>query len=268
MKRLPLLLLFTLIQLLPGTVEALSAAGGAETVFFYQAYLLELQHVTNPERRAIARKCPIPEGRVGCSFAEFVKFISSNKARGKNQENWSQLVKIFDDAEDTSLRETSRKLREAHFFAEYDQETFFEKDPEAHSLSVAIRKARAIVTTTKKPKYPDHKRKMIEALELESELRQADNMKFFIPKLEGELGITLERKLATTSDGLKYETYDIQATAEKNEGVQDLAKKLEEAANKLRKMTRKNGDDMEFAIHQAVIREVQESLAKLKEKCP
>ncbi|OQE35522.1 hypothetical protein PENCOP_c013G03610 [Penicillium coprophilum] len=169
MKRLPLLLLFTLFQLLAGIVEALIAAGGAETIFFYQAYLLKLQHVTDPGRRAIARKCPIPEGRTECSFAEFVKLISSDKALERNGKDWPQIAKIYDSAEDTPLLATSKNLREARFFAEYNQQKFFEKDPEAHSLSVAIWKAREIMATTKKSKYPDYKRRMVEALELESE---------------------------------------------------------------------------------------------------
>jgi hypothetical protein len=54
MKRLPLLFLCTIFQLLAQGVEALDAAGGAELTFFYQAYLLELEHVTDETRRSIA----------------------------------------------------------------------------------------------------------------------------------------------------------------------------------------------------------------------
>ncbi|KAL4993279.1 hypothetical protein BDV10DRAFT_190138 [Aspergillus recurvatus] len=121
MTRLPLLLLCILFQLLVRTTEALNAAGGAETAFFYQAYLLERQHVTDPKRRLIAPKCPIPAGKTEPSFAEFVEYISSEEARGTNDNNKARFKEISDNAGNTTLVETSRNLREAGFMADYDQ---------------------------------------------------------------------------------------------------------------------------------------------------
>ncbi|KAL4733487.1 hypothetical protein BDV11DRAFT_175657 [Aspergillus similis] len=109
---------------------------------------------------------------------------------------------------------------------------------------------------------------MIEALELLSEVRRADNMKFFIPKLEEKMGVKLETKPATTSDGLEYTTYDVDATAEKNKGVEDLAQKINTAAEALRKEKRNTSKDLSFVIHQGVIREANESLIELRKKCP
>ncbi|KAL4932550.1 uncharacterized protein BDV17DRAFT_288062 [Aspergillus undulatus] len=268
MKRLPFLLLCMLSQLLAGTVEALNEAGGAETTFFYQAYLLEREHVTDPDRRAIAPGCPIPEGKTECSFADFVDYISTEEARGRNAENWPRFEEIFDNAGDTPLVETSRNLREAGFRAEYDQARLYPREKDTPSVAVAIRGMRGIATATKKNKYQDQKRKMIEALELEGEVRRADNMKFFIPKLEEKTGVKLELKPATTPDGLKYTTYDVDATAKENKGVEDLAQKINTAADALRKAKRKDGVDLKFVIHQGVIREANESLTELRKKCP
>ncbi|OKP09207.1 hypothetical protein PENSUB_5415 [Penicillium subrubescens] len=109
---------------------------------------------------------------------------------------------------------------------------------------------------------------MIEALELEREIRQADNMRFFIPKLEAKLGITLETKNAMTSDGIAYTMYDETETAKKNTGIENLAQKINKAAEALRKTTRNDGKDFIFATHQAVIREASNSITELKKKCP
>lgn len=135
-------------------------------------------------------------------------------------------------------------------------------------MAVAIRGMRGIATATKKKDHQDQKRKMIEALELEGELRRADNMKFFIPKLEQTAGVKLETKPATTSDGVEYTTYDVDATAEKNKGVKDLAQKINTAAEALRKAKRNANGDLKFVIHQGIIREANESLIELKKKCP
>ena len=268
MKRLPFLILYILFQLLAGTVEALNGAAGAETTFFYQAYLLEWEHVTDPDRRGIAPACHIFVGKTKCSFAEFVNYISTEEAQKRNKENWDVFRKIFDKAGDTPLVETSRNLREAGFRAGYDQERLYPKETKTPSVAVAIRGMRGIATATKRNKYQDQKRKMIEALELEGEVRRADNMKFFIPMLEGKLGMKLETKPATTSDGVKYTTYDVDATAEKNMGVEDLTQKINTAAEALRKATRKDEVEREFVIHQGIIREANASLTELKKKCP
>jgi hypothetical protein len=127
---------------------------------------------------------------------------------------------------------------------------------------------RGIATATKKNQYPDQKKKMIEALELECELRRADNMRYFIPKLEKQTGVTLETKSATTSDGVQFTTYDVDATATKNNGVEDLAQKINTAAEELRQANRKDKADLKFAIHQGIIREANTSLTELKKKCP
>lgn len=257
-----------LLQLLARAVEALDAAGGAETTFFYQAYLLEREHVTDPDRRGIAPGCPTQEGKTVCSFADFVKYISTDEARAQNDKDWARFAEIFDNAGDTPLVETSRKLREAGFHADYDQTRLYPKGKDYRSVTVAIRGMRGIATATKKNKYRDQKQKMIEALELVSEVRRADNMKFFIPKLEGKIGVKLETKPATTSDGLKYTTYDVEATATENKGVEDLAQKINTAAEELRKEKRNNSKDLGFVIHQGVIREANESLTELRKKCP
>jgi hypothetical protein len=268
MKRLPFLILYILFQLLAGTVEALDGAAGAETTFFYQAYLLERAHVTDEKRHLIAPKCPVQEGKTACSFADFVKHISTASAWERNQPKWSLFETIFDIAGDKPLIETSKDLREAGFHAEYDQTRLYPKEKDSRSVSVAIRGMRGIATATKKNQYPDQKQKMIEALELEGELRRADNMKFFIPKLESKIGMTLETKSATTSDGVQYTTYDVDATAEKNHGVEDLAQKINTAAEELRKSNRKDKADLQFAIHQGIIREANASLTELRKKCP
>lgn len=268
MKRLPFLLLCIIVQLLGAVVEALNAAGGAETTFFYQAYLLERAHIKDPTRRLIAPNCAIYKGQAECSFADFVDYISSEEAREKNEKNWNEIRKIFDEAGNTPLAETSKKLREVGFKAEYDQSRLYPKEVANPSVSLSIRGMRNIATTTKTNAYHDQKKKMIEALELEREIRQADNMKFFIPKLEAKLGITLETKNAMTSDGIAYTMYDETETATKNNGIEDLAQKINKAAEALRKTTRNDGKDFVFATHQAVIREATKSIAELKKKCP
>ena len=89
-------------------------------------------------------------------------------------------------------------------------------------------------------------------------------MQFFIPKLEAKLGMKLETKLATTSDGVKYTTYDVDATAEKNKGVEDLAQKINTAAESLRQAKRNDNLGLKFVIHQGVIREANNSLTELR----
>ncbi|KAG2413249.1 hypothetical protein HFD88_002438 [Aspergillus terreus] len=268
MKRLPLLLCM-LSQLLIGTIEALDAAGGAETTFFYQAYLLERQHVIDPKRRLIAPECPIPEGKTEPSFAEFVDYISTEEAKDANNNNKARFKEIFDKAGDAPLVETSRNLREAGFKADYDQNRLYPKETKNPSVASTIRGMRGIATTTKTNKYPDEKRKMIEALELVGEVRRADNMKWFIPKLEKAMGpeVKLATKPATTPDGLPYTTYDVDGTAEKNKGIEDLAQKMTAAAETLRNSKKITGD-MQFEIHQRIIREANQSISELRKKCP
>ncbi|KAL4993278.1 hypothetical protein BDV10DRAFT_190137 [Aspergillus recurvatus] len=116
---------------------------------------------------------------------------------------------------------------------------------------------------TKTNQYPGQKQKMIEALELLGEVRQADNMKWFIPKLEKAAGVELERKPAITSDGLKYTTYDLDKTAEKNNGIKGLAQKITTAAETLRNDKKATGP-MKFEIHQRIIQEANLSLSKLR----
>jgi hypothetical protein len=268
MKRLPFLLLCIIFQLLGTIVEALNAAGGAETTFFYQAYLLERAHVKDPSRRLIAPDCATYKGKAECSFADFVDYISAQKARTQNEKNWDVIRKIFDEAGNTLLAETCKKLREAGFEAQYDQSRLYPKEVLNPSVSLSIRGMRNIAMTTKTNAYQDQKKKMIEALELEREIRQADNMRFFIPKLEAKLGITLETKNAMTSDGIAYTMYDETETAKKNTGIENLAQKINKAAEALRKTTRNDGKDFIFATHQAVIREASNSITELKKKCP
>ncbi|KAL3432652.1 hypothetical protein BDV09DRAFT_197523 [Aspergillus tetrazonus] len=239
MRQLPLLLLCMIWLLLARAVEALDEAGGAETTFFYKpicsnASMSQIQTIV---------------------FADFVKYISTDDARAKNNENWSQLAEIFNNAGDTPLVETSRKLREAGFHADYEQKNLYPRWKDSRSVTVALRGMRGIATATKKNKYQDQKQKMIEALELMSEL-------------EGEVGMKLETKPATTSDGLEYTTYDVDATAKKNKGVEDLAQKISTAAEELRKENRYNSKDIPFVIHQGVMREANESITELRKKCP
>ncbi|GES56906.1 protein of unknown function DUF4246 [Aspergillus terreus] len=270
MKRLSFLLLCMLVQLLVGTVEALNAAAGAETTYFYQAFLLEREHVTDAKRHLIAPGwCPKPKDNAKCSFAEFVKDISTRRANEANEENWPRFKEIFDNAEsgNTPLVETSKNLREAGFKVDYDQNRLYPKEVKSPSVSNTIRGMRGIATATKTNKYPDQKRKMIEALELKREVRRADNMKWFIPKLEEATGVKLATNPATTPDGLPYTTYDVDATAKENEGIKDLAQKITTAAETLRN-AKKTVDNLDFAIHQGVIREADLSLSELRKKCP
>jgi uncharacterized protein YihD (DUF1040 family) len=273
MKRVPCLFLCIILQLLAQSVEALNEAGAAELTFYFQAYLLEWEHVTDETRRAIAPGCAAENGGKKCTFAEFVDHVSSNKAKVRNSAKKEVFNAIFDDAEknNTPLVETSRKLREAGFRAEYDQTTLYPKDKEARSSNYAIRKMRGIAAATKKNKYADQKRKMIEALELSGEVRRADNMPFFITELQKELGVTMETEDAKTSDGLEYKMYNEAKTAEKNGGIEDLGKKIGTAADKLRKAKRtdmSDDDGRKFAIHQGAMRELKESITQLKQKCP
>lgn len=261
MKRHSLLLLYLLFQLLSGTVEALHAAAGAETTFFYQAYLLEREHVTNPRRRLIAPACNIETGTT-CTFAQFVRHISSDET---NAENGDRFDEIFERAEAMGLKDLSRSLREAGFRSAWDQTRLYPKEGRNPSVTVTIRGMRGIATATKDNKYQDKKRKMIEALELLVEVRRADNMRFLIPKLEKATGVTLETKPATTPDGREYTTYDVDKTAAKNKGVEDLAQKIQAAAETLREV--KKDPDSGFVIHQRIIREAELSIKELQAKC-
>ncbi|OQD70674.1 hypothetical protein PENANT_c252G03850 [Penicillium antarcticum] len=221
------------------------------------------------------RKSSCHEGEENppCTYAEFVKYISSDEALLRNDPSWEKFSAIFDAAENTPLVETSQKLREAGFRAEYEQERLYPKDKEAKSVPYAIRKMRGIATGTKKNKFVDQKTKMIEALELAAEVRRADNMKYFIPVLEEKMGIKMELKetKSQTRDGLEYQMYDEAKTAEKNKGVEDLAQKVVTAADGLRKQKRKGaapGKQLDFVIHQTIMREIEESIGQLKQKCP
>ncbi|KAL4811967.1 hypothetical protein BDW67DRAFT_189146 [Aspergillus spinulosporus] len=62
------------------------------------------------------------------------------------------------------------------------------------------------------------------------------------------------------SDGLEYTTYNVDETAEKNKGVENMAQKINTAAEELRQETRNTGKDLSFVIHQDVIQEANESL--------
>ncbi|KAJ5486765.1 Protein of unknown function DUF4246 [Penicillium desertorum] len=159
MKRLPFLILYILFQLLAGTVEALNGAAGAETTFLYQAYVLERAHVTDEKCHLIAPKCPVPAGKTACSFANFVKYISTESAREQNEPRWSLFKTIFDNAGDKPLIDTSKDLREAGFHAGYDQARLCPKEKDSPSVSVTIRGMRGIATATKKNQYPDQSKK-------------------------------------------------------------------------------------------------------------
>ncbi|KAL4993263.1 hypothetical protein BDV10DRAFT_190143 [Aspergillus recurvatus] len=142
-----------LLQLLARAVEVLNAAGGAETTFFYQAYLLEREHVTDLDYRGIAPGYATEKKTIVYSFDDFVDYISTEDARKCNENNLGLFTEIFDNAGDTPLVETSRKLREAGFRAEYDITRLYPRGKDSRSVTITIQGMRGIATATKKNKY-------------------------------------------------------------------------------------------------------------------
>lgn len=253
-------LLFLILELLAGPVKALNAAGAAETAFFYHAYRVERLFKKEGSQLRIAPECR--DGDKPCGYAKFVEHISTEKARNANDRD--QIREILNRFETTDLVDMSRNLREAKFVADYDQTRLLPK-LKGNSLTEAIRQIGNIMNTAPKNQYREELRKMIDALDLVAEVRRADNMKYFAPELEKQLGLKLEPKPESTRDGVKYTGYDIEKTAA-NTGVADLATKVESAAKVLSDAKDTKKFDEQFIIHQRIIREAQRSGKLLRDK--
>jgi hypothetical protein len=258
-----LYLLFLIFELFAGPAKALNAAGAGETAFFYQAYRVEFDYISAGNRR-IAPGCS--GGQSPCGYTKFVEYISSVDAQTQNAAN-PRIKEILDQAETTDLIETSRKLREANFVADYNQAALLPTAKGGPSITESMRTITNILQNIKKGQFQERFQKMTEALNLVAEVRRADNMKYFIPNLEKELGLEVEKKPETTKDGLQYIDYDIQETAKKNQGVADLAEKYTAAANKLRTTNNKKEFGKKFVIHQNIIRQAQNSADILRKMC-
>ncbi|RDW93687.1 uncharacterized protein DSM5745_01009 [Aspergillus mulundensis] len=251
-----------------GAALGLKESQPAETLYFYEAYLVEFQ-TKEPEDRIIAKRCtdePKP-----CSFTKFVEHIVGEESFFALTDDQ---MRIIAEADGTDVTTTSRRLRETGFKVDYDLPALIEgivpedetpggKTPgdETPGDETGNKKPGDKKPGDQKPKpkfsnvfkkineaigphlntgdFAAEKRRMADALKLIVEHRVADNMKFFLRNLKSKLsGVKLVITSRTTSDGFVYKAYDTKETAQK---MRDEANKLNDGMQKTTALRRANG---------------------------
>ncbi|RHZ44330.1 uncharacterized protein CDV56_101673 [Aspergillus thermomutatus] len=283
------LLFFLLSSLLflSKAVVALKQSKPSETLYFYQAYLVEFK-TRDSKRRIIAKLCSKTD--TPCTYPAFLKFILSKESSREIFENpeFKAIRTIIETADTTDVITTSRKLREKDFDPEYDLSKLLEGTSKKSQFGPVFEKIDGqIRDQLDSDKVAEHRKPMAEGLDLIQHHRIADNtVKYFIPELERELGIKLETRPTSTPDGFGYQAYDTEATVAKlnelakNEAdpekkakaiadAEGLAPKMQKLVTKMRspeykKDVKGNKALDSFKRHQAVIFRAKNTLKLLK----
>lgn len=278
------LFLFSSLLFLGEAVLALNPAQPAETLYFYQAYLVEFK-TKDYRQRSIAKTCA-KRDEPPCTYQQFLRHISSVDSWAKVNKRQDQL-EIIDEADKTNVITTCRKLREKNFNVIYDLSQLIEGTRKRSNFGDVFAKINELIKDQfGSDKIAEERKRMQDALKIISEHRIADNMRFFINELQKKLGgIKLVTNPRETLDGFEYKAYD---TAETINQMRDKANKIEDADEKAKALKEVDGlsseiqrlvkdmrsssfetADRYFKSHQAVIREAKETMRQLKkaEKC-
>ncbi|GFF29334.1 hypothetical protein IFM46972_02590 [Aspergillus udagawae] len=274
------LLFFLLSSLLflSKAVVALYHAKPSETLYFYQAYLVEFK-TRDSKRRIIAKTCSRTD--TPCTYPEFLEFILSKRSLFKVFDN-TEIREIIETADTTDVITTSRRLMEKKFDPQYDLSKLLEGTSKQSLFGPIFEKIDGQIRDQLGfDKVAEHRKPMADALVLIEQHRTADNARYFIPELERGLGIEkLETRLTETPDGFGYKTYDtgktvqaLRKSAEDESDPEKKAKLLADAdglAPKIQKLVRKMREpdykttDREFLKHQSVISRAKNTLTLLK----
>ncbi|GLI81292.1 hypothetical protein PoHVEF18_009668 [Penicillium ochrochloron] len=207
-----LLILLSSIWLLGEGVVALASSQPAEIFYFYQAYKVEL--ATKPyKERNIAKKCTTETS--GCTFRQFLDYIVDARSRTAIDHNptWGDIIDTVDDKDFPTI---SRDLRDARFEVQYDLSKLIEGTSKRASFGDVFETIdKLIKDQISSDLVVDERTKIATALTILKEHRVADNMRYFIRELESQLGVTLERRSATTLDGLAWTAYNTDATKQR-----------------------------------------------------
>ncbi|KAJ5381812.1 autophagy protein [Penicillium cataractarum] len=242
-------------------VVALASSQPAEIFYFYQAYKVEL--ATKPyKERNIAKKCTTETS--GCTFRQFLDYIVDARSRTAIDRNptWGDMIDTVDDKDFPTI---SRPLRDARFEVQYDLSKLIEDTSKIASFAPTC--------------VVDERTKIATALTILKEHRVADNMRYFIRELESQLGLTLERRSATTLDGLAWTAYNTDATKQRMLDSADaiidpdekqkakakdksLPSQIQKLVTKMRSSSYMT-TDVFFKEHQAVIARASRTLKKI-----
>ncbi|EAW23421.1 uncharacterized protein NFIA_021290 [Aspergillus fischeri NRRL 181] len=285
------LLFFLLSSLLflSKAVVALKESKPSETLYFYQAYLVEFK-TRDSKRRTIAKTCSKTD--TPCTYPAFLRHILSQDSWRKISQDskFTAIRTIIETADTTDVITTSRRLREKNFDPKYDFSQLLEGTSKSSQFGPIFEKIDGLIRDQLgSDKVAEHRKPMADALDLIQKHRIANNMKYFIAELKQELGIeklALQDPNPKTPDGFSYQAYDTAKTVEqleksaKNEAdpekkakinaqADGLAAKMQELVIKIRspnyKEKIKNNEELNtFKRHQAVIFRAKNTLKLLQ----
>ena len=187
---------------------------------------------------------------------------------------------ILDTVDEKDFPTISRELRDAGFEVEYDLSKLIEGTAKRALFGDVFETIdKLIKDQISSDRVVNERIKIATALTIIKEHRVADNMRFFISKLESQLGLTLERRHATTSDGLAWTAYDTDATKQR---MLDSANTISDPDEKQRAKAKAEAlpsqiqklvldmrsstyvtEDRSFKGHQAVIAQASATLKKI-----
>ncbi|KAE8376070.1 hypothetical protein BDV26DRAFT_294488 [Aspergillus bertholletiae] len=184
----------------------------------------------------------------------------------KEQLNEDKFRVIVDNYNTARVAEISKQSRKAGFNCVYDLSKLVEGIRKRALFSELLQVvSQQIKGKAGLDRVESEKDNMMTALNLVRDYWVADNMKWFIPQLEKEMGIKFVRSPRITSNGCKWEGYDTDETMKQYPDRKKLAKKTKEAVMKLRQGSITTGDNG-FASHQAVLVQIKETMDEIK-KC-
>ncbi|OGM43097.1 hypothetical protein ABOM_008233 [Aspergillus bombycis] len=258
-----LLLILSCLLLLTETALASNTAGPAETLFFYNAYLIEFKTVSNPKRRKLAKGCPAAQVDAPCTYPEFLEYVL--ETRLKSQVHKTKFQNIINNAGTAGITETSRKLRENGFKCKYDLAHLVEGIGKVPFSKVFEAVEEQIKEKLSFSSVESEKNNIKTALKLVEQNRVADNMRWFNEELEKRMGVEYVKSPRTTDDGRVWQAYDTEATGKKYPDYDKFSDKTKEAVKEMRD-AKFVADDKGFAPHQAVVVKVKDILKRVN-KC-
>ncbi|KAE8144644.1 hypothetical protein BDV25DRAFT_171275 [Aspergillus avenaceus] len=263
MKYFLLLFVFCLL-LLTETVRASNTAGPAETLFLYNAYLIEFKTVSNSKRRKLAKGCRAAQVDAPCTYPAFLKHILAPKS--KMQVDKPKFQDIINSADTAGVIETSKKLRENGFQCKYDLAALVEGIGRATPFSKVLATVEEqIKEKVSLPSVENEKNNIKTALKLVEQNRVADNMRWFNEELDKRMGVEFIKSSRTTDDGRVWQAYDTEKTQKKYPHYENFSEKAQEAVKAMRD-TNFQVEDKGFAPHQAVVVKVKDILKRVN-KC-
>jgi hypothetical protein len=233
------LLFFLLSSLLflSKAVVALKQSKPSETLYFYQAYLVEFK-TRDSKRRKIAKTCSKTD--TPCTYPEFLEHILARESSDKIF-NDPEIKEIIKTADTTDIITTSRRLREKGFDPKYDLSKLLEGTSKSTKFGPVFEKIDGLISyQLSSDRVAEHRKPMADALDLISEHRIADNMvKYFIPELKKELGVKeFALHNTETPDGFPYQAYSTEETVNQ---LKDSAEKEADPEKKAKILAQADG---------------------------